>query len=97
MEISPKAWRAYQDLKGLLRDTSIKELSTIVKDHVMPEQTKDMMREKLTVGAYENWFDWEALEIMEGMLELLIAIQTMKNDGTITVKEDQYGDIEAAE
>ena len=37
--------------------------------------------------AYANYLAWEALDIMEGLLELSIAIQTLKSEGTITVRQ----------
>ena len=89
MEISPKAWRAYGKAKQLLRSCCIDEVGVALSVHTLSDATQETMKKELQGEAYGNYLAWEALETMEGLLELLIAIQTLRNEGAITVRQDE--------
>lgn len=86
MEVSEKAWRAFQAARSMLRKCSMDEMSAALRKYVTPEESQEAMKETLAPQQIANLFYWEATLTMEGLLEMAIAIQTMKNDGTITVK-----------
>ncbi len=88
MEVSDKAWRGYTKARKMLRHISMDEMSAALSAHVIPEETQEAIKKEISAGAYTNYLAWEALETLEGLLELMIAIQTMKNDGIITVQDE---------
>lgn len=91
MEISAKAWRAYGKAKQMLRGCCIDEVGVALSVHTLSDETRENLRKELTNEAYANYLAWESLETMEGLLELLIAIQTLKNEGMIKVRQDETG------
>ena len=91
MEISAKAWRAYGKAKQMVRGCCIDEVGVALSVHTLSDGMQEGLKKELTADQYANYLAWEALETMEGMLELLIAIQTLKNDGVIKVKQDETG------
>ena len=89
MEVSAKAWRGYTMARTMLRQCSMDDMGVALSVHAIPEETQEAIKKDMPPGAYANYLAWEALETMEGLLEMMIAIQTMKNEGIITVKQDE--------
>lgn len=89
MEVSAKAWRGYTMARTMLRQCSMDEMGVALSVHAIPEETQEAIKKDMPPGAYGNYLAWEALETMEGLLEMMIAIQQMKNEGIITVKQDE--------
>ena len=91
MEVSAKAWRGFTRARTMLRQCSIDEMSVALTLHAIPAETQEAIKKELPVGANANYLAWEALETMEGLHEMMIAVQTLHNQGAITVKQDETG------
>ena len=89
MEVSEKAWRGFTRARTMLLKCSIGKMSEVLSMLAIPAETQEAMKKELKAGAYANYLAWEALDTMEGFHEMMVAIQTMKNEGIITVKQDE--------
>lgn len=88
VKIRARAWRAFENLRKAIECRPIYELVWLTEKTKSPDVLKEL-RESMEQSQYENFMKWETMDLLAGLLEFKIAIQGLKNEGSIQVLEDE--------
>lgn len=87
VKIRARAWRAFENLRKAIEYSPINELTRLTEKTKKPDVLTEL-RESMKQSQYENFMKWETMDLLAGLLEFGIAIQDLKNEGSIKVLED---------
>ena len=87
VKIRARAWRAFEELQKAIEYSPINELMRLTEKTKKPDVLLEL-RGTLKQSQYENFMKWETMDLLAGLLEFGIAIQDLKNEGSIKVLED---------